>query len=139
MDRILLPVDGSRWSERATRHVIALRAAGLELEVLVLNVQPGPIPGASRRSKQEVLRLNIVAADRAMRAARRLLAKAGLPDSSRIAHGDPARAIVKLARQQHCSQIVMGTRGLSALAALVLGSVAMKVVQLSPVPVTLVK
>jgi nucleotide-binding universal stress UspA family protein len=33
----------------------------------------------------------------------------------------------------------MGTRGLSALAALVLGSVAVKVVQLSPVPVTLVK
>lgn len=139
MERILVPVDGSKPSERAVRHVIALCVAGLQLDVLLLNVQPGPLPGASLGAKREAIQLNILAADRALRGARALLAKAGLPDTSRLESGDPARAIVKVAKQQRCSQIVMGTRGLGALGALLLGSVATKVIQLSPVPVTLVK
>ena len=139
MERILIPVDGSRSSERAVKQVIRLRAAGLTLQVLLLNVQPGALPGASRRAKHEAMQLNILAADRALRGARALIAKAGLSDRTRVASGDPARAIVKVAVQQRCSHIVMGTRGLGALGALVLGSVATKVIQLSPVPVTVVK
>jgi nucleotide-binding universal stress UspA family protein len=40
---------------------------------------------------------------------------------------------------ERAESIVMGTRGLGAMAGLVLGSVAMKVVQLARIPVTLVK
>lgn len=38
-----------------------------------------------------------------------------------------------------CTHIIMGTRGRGRVAALVLGSVALKVVQLARIPVTLVK
>ncbi|MCJ9712965.1 universal stress protein, partial [Bordetella hinzii] len=41
--------------------------------------------------------------------------------------------------EKQCDRIVMGTRGLGAVGGLVLGSVAQKVIHLSPVPVTLVK
>ena len=53
--------------------------------------------------------------------------------------GDPATAIVKLARRLNCDLIVMGTRGMGKVAGLVLGSVATKVVHLADAPVTLVK
>ena len=44
-----------------------------------------------------------------------------------------------LGRRLKCDAIVMGTRGMTVLGNLVLGSVASKVVHLSSVPVTLVK
>lgn len=64
---------------------------------------------------------------------------AGISFGSEIATGDPAVTIAKLAAERHCDAIVMGTRGMSAIANLMMGSVATKVVHLSTMPVTLVK
>jgi nucleotide-binding universal stress UspA family protein len=47
--------------------------------------------------------------------------------------------IANLARRLRCDSIVMGTRGMTALGNLVLGSLATRVVHLAGVPVTLVK
>ncbi|MGI9333852.1 MAG: universal stress protein [Gammaproteobacteria bacterium] len=44
-----------------------------------------------------------------------------------VAHGDPANEILKSARSMNADAIVMGTRGLSTLKRLVIGSVAQKV------------
>jgi nucleotide-binding universal stress UspA family protein len=52
---------------------------------------------------------------------------------------DPAQEIARLAAELDCDLIVMGTHGRGRIAGLVMGSVAMKVVHLSTVPVTLVK
>jgi nucleotide-binding universal stress UspA family protein len=43
------------------------------------------------------------------------------------------------AKQKNCDQIVMGTRGLGKVAVFLLGSVAMKVLQLAEIPATSVK
>jgi nucleotide-binding universal stress UspA family protein len=53
--------------------------------------------------------------------------------------GDPAAAIVAFAKKKRCGEIVMGNSGLGALAGLVMGSVARKVVFLAKTPVVLVK
>ncbi len=74
-----------------------------------------------------------------MRAAKALLADAGIPFKTALRVGDAAENILKAVREARCDEIVMGTRGLGALAGLVLGSVAMKVVQLAKIPATLVK
>lgn len=79
------------------------------------------------------------AGEKAMRPALTLLERAGVPFKSYSRTGAPADVILKFARERHCGAIVMGTRGMGALAGLVLGSVAMKVIQLAPIPVTLVK
>jgi nucleotide-binding universal stress UspA family protein len=64
---------------------------------------------------------------------------AGVPLTSETREGSPAEMIVKAAEELNCVGIVMGTRGMGALANLVLGSVATKVVHLTVLPVTLVK
>lgn len=53
--------------------------------------------------------------------------------------GTPSDIILRFAKQKNCDQIVMGTRGLGKVAVFLLGSVAMKVLQLAEIPATSVK
>jgi nucleotide-binding universal stress UspA family protein len=71
--------------------------------------------------------------------AKTYLTRAKIKADIDVAIGEPAPTIVDTARKKKCTQIVLGNRGHGALKGLFLGSVAMKVVQLSPLPVTLVK
>lgn len=57
----------------------------------------------------------------------------------KIAEGSPARAVVETAGQEHADLIVVGTRGLSGLQGIALGSVAQKISSLSQSPVVIVK
>ena len=64
---------------------------------------------------------------------------AGVAVVEHVEQGEIAPTIARLAQELTCDQIVMGTRGRSALGDLILGSVAVKVLHLAKVPVTLVK
>ena len=139
MQRVLVAVDGSKPAERAVRHVIRLHAAGMALHVLLLNVQDEWAPARSAEEEKEGRRLHALAAGRATRRARSLLTAAQVPFDEHMRAGAAAERIVQLARKARCSQIVMGRRGLGAVARMVVGSVSMKVIQLADVPVTLVK
>jgi nucleotide-binding universal stress UspA family protein len=139
--RILIPVDGSERSLVAVRHVAGTLAPVVSgLEIHLLNVQP-PVPAAAATFIDSAVLRDFHADEgtKALAAARQLLDKAGLRHVSHAAVGEPAETIVAYAGQQDCTGIVMGTRGLGSAAGLLLGSVAHKVLQLSKVPVTLVK
>lgn len=140
MFKLLVPVDGSKPAERAVRHAIALAAGGLDVSVLLLHVQPPPLPPSAAKSRRraEMLR-QLDAGERATRPAIALLERAGVRHKVYARSGTPAEGILKFAREKRCDAIVMGTRGMGAIAGLVLGSAAMKVLQLAPLPVTLVK
>ena len=69
----------------------------------------------------------------------KLLKEAGVPYATEILRGPIASTIAERADALGCDGIVMGTRGMTALKNLVLGSVATKVVHASQLPVTLVK
>lgn len=57
----------------------------------------------------------------------------------RTVHGKAAQAIVESALEHKADTIVMGSRGLSDIAGMVLGSVAHKVIHLSHVPVVVAR
>jgi nucleotide-binding universal stress UspA family protein len=52
---------------------------------------------------------------------------------------DPAERVVELSETQDADTIVVGNRGLGTFFAFILGSVSSKLIQLSKVPVILVK
>lgn len=53
--------------------------------------------------------------------------------------GYPAKTIVEYAEAHHCDLIILGSRGLSGLKELVLGSVSHNVVQHASIPVLIIK
>ena len=60
---------------------------------------------------------------------------AGTTSVGRLLSGDPASALLHEIKQEKCDLVVVGTHGRTGLSHLLLGSVAEKLVRLSPVPV----
>lgn len=140
--KILLPVDGSPHSDRATQHVIALlQGCSGPNRVLLINVQE-PIDAPEVRSHMPAGEIEAMQETRggdALASARALLDKAGIAYTPSVLIGPIAATIARYAADQQCDQIVMGTRGLGALGSVLLGSVTTKLLHLTELPVTLVK
>jgi nucleotide-binding universal stress UspA family protein len=111
------------------------------LRVVLLNVQPAPSDVDTLHMAQQAILDHLRArGDDTLAPARKILADAGVAHDAKVEIGaEPAVEIARVAREAGCGHIVMGTRGLGALAGLALGSVATKVVHLAEVPVTLVR
>jgi len=139
--KILFPVDGSEGSLKAAQHVAHMAAMMPGCEVHLLNVQPPGDDWMVRRmiKADELAVLEAGWGEASLAPARSFLQQAGVPCHSHMVQGEVAGTIVRLAKELGCDQIMMGTQGRSALGDLLLGSVAVKVLHLSSVPVTLVK
>ena len=143
MLKVLVPVDGSEPSNRAVAHLI--RKLGWYkdgVEIHLLNVQH-PIPYGSRVSSvvghDKIAQFHRDEGMVALKTAMQKLDSARVKYHHHIGVGAEADVICQYAREKGCDQIFMGTRGLGSVSSLVLGSVATKVIHLSPVPVLLVK
>lgn len=134
---ILVPMDGSPAALRALRHVARTRRGG-RVRVVVVNVQPGILPGR-RITRTMIAEHEAAQGEEALRPARELATRLKLDAAFYVRAGDPATQIIALARETGADEIAMGTRGLGRLGGLLLGSTATKLVQLAPVPITLVK
>jgi nucleotide-binding universal stress UspA family protein len=142
MRRLLVPVDSSEPAARALRHAIALARENPATELHIVNAHEPPIlygeiavylpeekaRELQRRHSEDILRPAVAAAE-----------AAGVRFASEVLVGDVPAAIAACAVERGCDGIVMGTRGMSAIGNLVLGSVATKVIHLTGLPVTLVK
>jgi nucleotide-binding universal stress UspA family protein len=139
MFRVLAAVDGSRSSDRAVTYLINEVKHGGPAEVHLLHVRRE----FDRRKLSAVSRLlyelQADESDSVLESARRLLDAAAVPCVTHTDTGDPATAIARCATANRCDEIVMGTRGLSAVENLLLGTVTMKTLHISDVPITLVK
>ncbi|MDI6709975.1 MAG: universal stress protein [Bacillota bacterium] len=142
--RILVPVDGSENALRAADFAAGLAESSPGTEVTLLHVCSGPeacaMPGRANWFSREKWEVEIRAhAEAILRRAERPFKARNLTPVTLIKVGDPARTIVEIAGEEGYNQIVMGSRGLSNVKGLVLGSVSHKVISLSGVPVTIVK
>ena len=141
MRKALVPVDGSSNSDRAVQHVVALAGICPAMEVLLLNVQPEIDDWQVRRflKKEEVEAMEESKGGDALQSARAILDAAGVRYTPQVLIGPVAETVARTALEQNCDGIIMGTRGLGAVAGALLGSVTSKVIHLADVPVTLVK
>lgn len=140
MRKLLVPVDGSSTADRAAAHAAEWAAATGDGRLLLLNVQPTlPQHHAHGLNNPEVLAELRRQGEEAAAAARALLKKSGLLYDFEVAFGPPADVIARVAQEQRCDGIVMGTRGLGDIQSALVGSTAHRVIELAAVPVTLVK
>lgn len=138
MSTLLVPVDGSPIALRAVEYAasIAKRASA---DVWVINVQLPVRAEEKDIDRAEIERYLQSQGQPILDAATAILRNQGVPHQARVAIGEIAQTIVGTAQEVRAQQIVMGSRGMSALAGLVLGSNATKVIHLTQVPVTIVK
>ena len=139
MVKILLAVDGSEPSIRATREVVAaarLYREPVEVELVTVHLPIPPIGGLFNTvvSKQMVDQYYKDEGAQALAASEKILTEAGIAYTSRTLVGDIAQSIVEHGDAAQCRTIYMGTRGMGALPNLVIGSIATKVVHLALVP-----
>ena len=139
MLRVLMPIDGSENSLRTVRFVIRKAPLYKEpLEIHLLNVQH-PFPGTISGVHEQAERYHHDEGTKALADARKALDAAGLKYVYHISVGEAGEVIAHFVKDKNIEQVMMGTRGAGAVANMLLGSVATKVLHLVEVPVLLVK
>jgi len=138
--KILVPIDGSELALQALQHVIALARAGLDVELVLANVQePASAYELITLHDPEALAEVAVGAGRDLLApAVQIAAAAGLPYSETVVVGDVVPALLELLEEAGCEAVVMGSHGMGLVRS-ALGSVSRGMLEQSPVPVTCVK
>ena len=142
MLKLLIAVDGSEHARHAIEVAARLAREVPATQVVLLNVRT-PVTYYTEVPMYDFQSLDGLAQadqDRLLETAQTQARALGLAQVDlRSAVGQPAQEIVRVASEAGVDQIVMGTRGMNALAGLLLGSVAQRVVHLAHVPVLLVK
>ncbi len=140
MEKILMPIDGPDSAARALQFLLRQVVAGKQTEVQLTNVQlPIRLNAEPTLTPEHIRPMQEAVGEQELQAARAALDAAHVSYKIKVAIGPVAESIAQYAKEQSCSEIVMGTRGMDSLRNLVLGSVATKVIHLVDVPVTLVK
>ena len=138
-ERILLAVDGSEHALHATRKAAELARLMKPIEFRIV-VAYDPIPlYLGEPNMQLVITNRKGEAEEVLAAAVKEVGKVPCEIHTEILEGDPASAILEIAKVRNSDIIVMGSRGLGRLAGLLLGSTSQKVVSHAPCPVLIVR
>ncbi|MFZ7127945.1 MAG: universal stress protein [Desulfobacterales bacterium] len=136
--KILAPVDGSTYSERAARYAAEL-AGLLRSEILLLHCHR-PFPSLlGEPYYQQAVTATLDEADQLLAPFRKMLSESGVTFSEQVFEEPAGAKIVEAAGIEECDLIVMGTKGKGDLEGLLLGSVTHRVLNAAPCPVLVVR
>lgn len=141
-DTLLVGIDGSEDGGRAARFAAAHAKAGGARLIVAYVIEWSPYTFNTpeenemrhKRREEEIER----AETQVMGPLVASLQGSGIEVEGIVRHGHAAQVLSDLAGEKGAGQIVIGRRGVSKLASLLFGSVAGTLVQISPVPVTVV-
>jgi nucleotide-binding universal stress UspA family protein len=145
LKKILYPTDYSEYSLAALPYAVSLTKQN-DAELYCLHVVE--MPQEEYLTSEYMVPLNVphVPEDKVLRTARARMERFAAENlseiakvTSRILIGTPFVEIIRYARDQSIDLIVIGTHGHSALTAMLLGTVAEKVVRKAPCPVLTVR
>lgn len=141
MAKLLVAVDGSEGSMHAVAYA-AKRAAsgGGKDQIHLVNVQH-PMHGSVSTfvGGTQIKDLHQEEGMKSLEQARSTLDSQNVPYEYHVFVGEPAETVARYAAEQGCDEIIVGTRGLSNLSSMLVGSVANKIIHQATVPVTLIK
>jgi nucleotide-binding universal stress UspA family protein len=142
MLKVLLPVDGSPSAVRATEKLIETLGWYKEsprIDLLAVHLPVPRVPNMGAFVSKEMIEKYYDDERAAMLApSRKLLDAAGVTYTVHQMTGPVAESIVEKATECGSNMIFMGTRGMSALANMALGSVTTRVIHLVHIPVLLI-
>ena len=142
MLKVMLPVDGSDASTRATEKLVAMLGWCKEpprIDLLAVHLPVPKFPHMSAVVDDETIQRYYAEECADMLApSKAVLDRAGVKYAVHTRVGPIAESIVDQAAKSQSDMIYMGTRGMTALSGMVLGSVTTRVLHLAHIPVVLV-
>lgn len=152
--RILVPLDGSRFSSTALKYAVDVAEhykAQIILMQAVVPATPTAVPATPVGTLSPVTaelavqsarledRENASKAKRYLQRKAREVSRRGIECSYRITRGDPARSIIRLCRQEKVNLVTLSSHSKGGLKRAILGSVTDQLVRESKVPVLLIR
>jgi nucleotide-binding universal stress UspA family protein len=135
-DKLLLPVDGSKYSEQAAKRAIQLtKDFGGELAILgVVDMNPELFAIAPDIADQVEMGVKSIVED-----AKKLAEKAGVDAAMILVEGAPHERILGVSKDIGAGLICMGSHGRTGIGRLMMGSVTERVIGEATTPVLVVK
>ena len=142
MLKVLLPVDGSKSATSATKKLVETLAwykSCPQIDLLAVHL---PVPRFTNMgvvvSNAMIERYYAEGCKAMLKPSRKILDAAHVSYTVHTAVGPIAECIIAQAKECGSNMIYMGTRGMTALSNMVLGSVTTRVLHLAHIPVVLI-
>ena len=135
--KILVPVDGSKYANKALAHACELAKYQKSILLLVYVVDKStPLNFLDRKEYLSILRNY---GNKVLKKASDVTKQKGVSSKQVILEGNVAKELIKIAKNQKCNLIIVGNKGLGAAARFLLGSTSTKLAADSPCSVLIVK
>lgn len=142
MLKVLVPVDGSKSAARAVKALVKTLSwykGSPQIDLLAVHAPVPVFPNMGVVvSKQMIDRYYAEECAAMLASSRKILDAAEMKYKVHTAVGSIAECIVEQAKLSGSNMIYMGTRGMTALSNMVLGSVATRVLHLAHIPIVLI-
>lgn len=136
MEKIVVAYDGSEQARKALERARALMEK-FGSKVYVIHVIDTAVVSLSEAFTSPSIWASL--REKGEKLVEEALSRLGPWAEGHVLEGDPAHEIVRFAREVGASLIVVGSRGLSTIRRVLMGSVSSRVVQESPIDVLVVK
>ena len=138
-EKILLAVDGSEHSLRSAKEAGDLARAMKSDSLRIVVAFDSITPYLGEPNMQQAITARMKEANAILQKAQDAVGKIPGEIHTELIEGPAAEAIINVAKTRGSTVIVMGSRGMSAIAELVLGSTSHKVVSHAPCPVLIIR
>ena len=135
--KILVPLDGSKYSEKALQRACEIVNA-FDSKLILIYVVEKSIP-VNLLDRKEYLQILQKFGNKTLKNANELVSKKGISAKTILKEGNITTEIDKVVKSEKCDLIIVGSKGLGAVTRFLLGSVSNKLAQSSSCSVMIVK
>ena len=134
---ILVPLDGSKYSEKALQRACEI-ADVFDSKIILVYVVEKSLP-INLLDRKEYLTILRKFGKRTLENGNKILSKKDLSGKSLLKEGNIVSEIEKIVKSEKCDLIIVGNKGLGAVTRFLLGSVSNKLAQHSNCSLLIVK
>ena len=135
--KILVPLDGSRYSEKALQRACEIVNA-FDSTLVLLYVVEKSLP-INLLDRKEYLKILQKFGNKTLEKANNVLSKKGITAKTLLKEGNIVTEIEKIVKKEKCDLIIVGNKGLGSVTRFLLGSVSNKLAQSSSCSLLIVK
>jgi len=135
--KILVPLDGSKYSEKALQSACEVVNA-FDSKLILLYVVEKSLP-INLLDRKVYLKMVRKFGNKTLEKANDVLSKKGIIAKTFLKEGNIVNEIKKVAKKENCDLIIVGNKGLGAVTRFLLGSVSNKLAQSSSCSLLIIK